>query len=216
MRTCSALMRTDRPGYDLSGTRLRQPAAVVFRPGGTRGGAFTLVELLVVMSLLSLLVLLAQVSLSGVLRRNTIEAQVQDFVSLMQMAASNAAETGRKYEMIVNLAAQSYLLRKLTSSDLEARPLEEEIIAQGVFRGDCRVAYVEFDDGKPTYEDKAKFRVGHAGWQYGGKIVFRDESERENELVYSVIVHRITPIVQLIPGNPPLMTPKAKEEVPFL
>jgi len=155
---------------------------------------------------------MTQVTLSGVLRRNTFKAQVQDFVSTMQMAISNAAETGRRYEMIINLAEQSYLLREMTGSDLTSEPLAEQTITQGTFRGNCRCAYIEWDDGTYTNQDKGKFRTGYAGWQYGGKIVFLDESEQS----YAVIVNRMTPIIQLLEGDPPLMTPKTKEQVPFL
>ncbi len=31
-----------------------------------------------------------------------------------------------------------------------------------------------------------------------------------------MIVNRVTPMIQLIEGDPPLMKPKTKEEVPFL
>lgn len=189
-----------------------QPGLIVLQSSCARVKALTLVELLVVMTFISLLVAMAQVNLFGVLRRNTFKSQVQDFISTMQMAISNAAESGHRYEMIIDMAEQSYLLRELTTSDLVSEPLVEQTITQGAFRGNCRVAYVEFDDGTYTNEDKAKFRAGHAGWQYGGKIVFLDESEQP----YAVIVNRVTPIIQLLEGDPPLMTPKAKEEVPFL
>jgi len=166
----------------------------------------------VVISLISLLALITQVSLFGVLRRNGFKAQVQDFVSTMQMAASHAAESGHRYEMILNLATQKYMLRELTTTDLTEEFLWEQVVTLGAFQGHCRLAYVEFDDGTYTNQDKAKFRVGHAGWQYGGKIVFLDESEQP----YAVIVSRMTPIIQLLEGDPPLMTPKTKEQVPFL
>ncbi|OHB62558.1 MAG: hypothetical protein A2Y76_03025 [Planctomycetes bacterium RBG_13_60_9] len=163
------------------------------------------------MSFLSLLVMLAQASLFGVLRRSAFKSQVQDFVSTMQMAASGAAESDRRYEVIIDFAEQSYLLRQITSSDL-SDVLEEEIITQGGFGKSCRVSYVEFDDAARTNEGLARFRAGHQGWQHGGKVVFIDESERP----YAVIVNRVTPIIQLLEGDPSLMTPKAKEEVPFL
>jgi len=47
----------------------------------------------------------------------------------MQMAASSAAETGRRYEVIIDPTDQSYLLREITSSDL-SEVLEEEIVTQ--------------------------------------------------------------------------------------
>ncbi len=168
-------------------------------------------ELIVVMSFLALLVLLAQVNLFGVLRRHTFRAQVQDFVSTMRMAAAGAAEGNRRYEVIIDLPEQSYLLREITSPDLD-EVLDEEIITQGWFGGNCRLVSVEFDDGTYTNKDRAKFRAGFAGWQYGGKVVFIDESEQP----YAVVVSRLTPLVELVEGDPPLMTPKAKEEVPFL
>lgn len=203
MRTCSAQTPTDR----LNGGQAHQP-----RLGGRCARALTLVELLVVMSLISLLVLMAQANLFGMLRRSTFKAQVQEFLSAMQMAAAHAVESGHRYEVIINLPDQEYLLRELTGSDLTAEPQAEQILTQGAFRSNCRVAYVEFDDGTYTNQDKAKFRAGRAGWQYGGKIVFLDESEQP----YAVIVNRLAPIIQLLEGDPPLMKPKAKEEVPFL
>lgn len=183
---------------------------MVTRPARTVA-AFTLVELIVVLSLLSLLVMLVQTNLFGVLRRQSFKAQVQDFVSTMQMAASSAAETGRRYEVIIDPSEQTYLLREIASGDL-SEVLEEEIITQGQFGSNCRLAYVEFDDGTHTNDEWSKFRVGRAGWTYGGKIVFLDESEQ----AYAVVVNRLTPIIDLVVGDPPLMTPKGKDEVPFL
>ncbi len=161
--------------------------------------------------MLALFVLMAQVNLFGMLRKSAFSAQVQGFVSTMQMAASAAAEAGRRYEVIVDISEQTYLLRQITSSDL-ADVKEEEIIAEGCFGDNCHVSYVEFDDGEFANEGEAKFRVGHAGWQYGGKVVFLDNAEQ----AHTVAVSRLTPIVELINGDPELMKPKAKEEVPFL
>jgi prepilin-type N-terminal cleavage/methylation domain-containing protein len=172
--------------------------------------AFTLAELILVMAILSLLILLAQTNLFGVLRRQSFRSQVQDFVSTMQMAASSAAENGRRYEVILNPTEQSYLLREITSGDL-SEVLEEEIITEGQFGNNCRLSHIEFDDGDYTNNERSRFRVGPAGWTYGGKVVFLDESEQP----YAVVVNRRTPIIELVVGDPPLMTPKAKDEVPF-
>ncbi|MCU0915146.1 MAG: hypothetical protein MUC88_11360 [Planctomycetes bacterium] len=201
MRTCTAPTPRSQPGPGAAGRRRR------------RAGAFTLVELLVIVSFLALLVGMAQLNLFGVLSRNTFRAQVQDFISTMQMAGTNASESGRRYEMIIDFVEQHYLLRELTTSDLEAEPLVEQIITQGTFHGNCRVARVEYDTGDYRNESTAKFRVGPAGWQWGGKIIFLDERLQAS---YAVIVNRVTPIIQLLDGDPPLMTPKTKEQVPFL
>ena len=212
MRTCSAPTPIDRSRRGAIRRWPRRTGSALRRSAYAHAGAFTLVELIVVMTLLSLLVLVAQANLFGTLRRSTFKAQVQDFISAMQMAASRAAESSQRYEMILNFAEQSYLLRELTTSDLTAEPLVEQTITEGWFRSNCRMAYAEFDDGTYENEGKAKFRAGHVGWQNGGKIVFLDESEQP----YAVIVNRVTPIIQLIEGDPPIMTPKTKEEVPFL
>jgi prepilin-type N-terminal cleavage/methylation domain-containing protein len=189
----------------------KRPDQRAMKPSHRLQAGFTLVEILVVISVLAFFVSLAQLSLFGTLRRSTFKAQVQGFVSAMHMAASGAAETGRRYEVIVDLSEQTYLLRRITGSDL-SEVLDEEIVVDGQFGDSCRVSYVEFDDAEYTNEGRAKFRVGHAGWMYGGKIVFLDESEQS----HTVAVSRLTPIVQLIDGDPELMRPKSKREVPAL
>jgi prepilin-type N-terminal cleavage/methylation domain-containing protein len=175
----------------------------------TRAG-FTLIELIVVISMISLIVLIAQVNFFAVLRKNTFKEQVQDFVSTMQMAANAAAESDRRYEVIIDLTEQSYLLRQITTSDL-SEVLDEEIIVQNNFGSNCRVAYVEFDDGDYTNEGRAKFRAGHSGWQYGGKIVLLDETEKP----YSIVVNRLNRMIELKEGDVELLVPKAEDEVPF-
>lgn len=203
MQTYAARI-ADQPGVEFVG---RQSALFPFR----RVRAFTLIELIVVLSMLALFVMVAQVNLFGMLRKSEFSSQVQGFVSTMQMAASAAAETGRRYEVVVDISGQTYLLRQITSSNL-ADVKEEEIIAEGQFGDNCRVAYAEFDDGEFTNEGEAKFRAGRAGWHYGGKVVFRDDAGQ----AHTVAVSRLTPIVELIDGDPELMKPKGKDEVPFL
>ena len=171
---------------------------------------FTLTELVVVLLIVSLFVLLAQANLFGLLRRNTFRAQAQELVSTMQMAASAAAQSNRRYEVIIDLTEQNFLLRQITTPDL-SEVLEEEIIAENNFSDNCRLVYVQFDDGESTNEGKAKFRAGHSGWQYGGKIVLLDEKE----LPYSVVVNRLNRMITLKEGDVGLLEPKEKNEVPF-
>ena len=197
MRTCLA--------------RTSSRTAVRVGPGGPRAGGFTLVELIVVITVLALFVLMVQLNLFGALQRSSFKAQVQGFVSTIQMAASGAAETGRRYEVIVDVSEQTYLLREITGSNL-SEILDEEIIVEGQFGDSCRVSYVEFDDGEYTNDGQAKFRLGHAGWMYAGKIVLLDE----NEQPHTGAVSRLTPIVQLVDGDLELMRPKSKREVPAL
>ncbi|NIP53511.1 MAG: prepilin-type N-terminal cleavage/methylation domain-containing protein [Phycisphaerae bacterium] len=172
----------------------------------------TLAELVVVIVILSLFVFLAVMSLSGLLRKNTFEMQAREFVSTMQMAAVAAAQSNRRYEVIIDLTEQSYTLRQINSPDL-FEVFEEDIIATNVFSADCQILYVLFDDLMETDEDHqiAKFRAGHAGWQYGGKIVLLDEQEQP----YSVLVSRMNRVVTLKKGDVEFLLPRAKDEVLF-
>ena len=204
MTICIVPMPSDTVAERVSRIGSRRP---VPQRGARRG--FSLVELIVVVSLLGLFILMAQVNLFGALGRRTFKAQVQGFISAMRMAATAAAETGKRYEVIVDISEQAYLLREISSSNL-AEVLDEEIIDSGPFGSRCRVSYVEFDDGDYENEGEAKFRVGHAGWNYGGKVVFLDDREQP----HTVVINRLNPIVRLVPGDRELMRPKAKDEVP--
>jgi len=210
MPTCSAPMRTKLDArYWILDTRRGQDEGRGTRIENRVHG-FTLTELIVVVFVMSLIVFLAQVNFFAVLRRSTFKGQVQDFISTMQMAAGAAAESDRRYEVIIDLTEQSYLLRQITSSDL-SEVLDEEIIVRNNFGSACRVVYVQFDDGDYTNEGRAKFRVGHSGWSYGGKIVLLDEDEEP----YSIVVNRLNRMIELKQGDVELLVPKAEDEVPF-
>jgi len=203
MPTCTALMHTDSVVRGQSDLRNAHNARC----------GFTLTELVVVVLIVSLFVLLAVTNLSGLLRRSTFKAQANEFVSTMQMAASAAAESNRRYEVVINISEQSYMLRQITSAHLPSDVLEEEIIVENDFSDNCRIVYVLFDDLVDTDENhqKAFFRAGHAGWQAGGKIVLLDEDEQP----YSVVVNRLNGIVTLEEGDVELLEPKPEDELPF-
>jgi len=184
-----------------------------------RIGAFTFAELLVVLVVISLFVLIAQIQLFGLLKRNTFKAQVQEFVATMQMAVNAASQTGRRYEVTIDLDEQSYLLREYILPELQTDDSEEEIILQNNFAENCRVEYVLFDDLTET-DDRyrvANFRVGRSGWQSGGKIVLLDISDEKNGdwQSYSVLVNRLSRIVKLEKGDAQLLRPKTRNELPF-
>ena len=171
---------------------------------------FTFTELIVVVLMISLFVLMTQMRLFGLFRKNTFKADVQQLVSTMQTAVSAAAESDRRYEVIIDLVEQSYMLRQISTADL-SEVLEEEIIAINDLGDNCRFAYVLFDDGAYTNEGRAKFRAGHSGWQYGGVIVLLDEDENP----YSVLVNRVNRIVTLSRGEIEPPAAKRADEVPF-
>ena len=206
---CSAQMHTDARGRNCMNAKMRQGDVL---PHSNNNG-FTMAELLVVVAVVALFVLMAQIHLFGLLRKNTFRAQTQELVSTMQMAASAAAETGRRYEIIIDITEQGYELKQLTGSEIYVdRPDETpgEIIVQNNLTDNCRLVYVWFDDGIDT-NTKAWFRVGPSGWQNGGKIVLLDEKDQP----YTVVVNRINRIVALEEGDLELLEPKSKDDLPF-
>ncbi|MHC4132893.1 MAG: pilus assembly FimT family protein [Planctomycetota bacterium] len=174
------------------------------RPG------FTLAEMMVAILLASLLVLMATMNLSGVFTRSSFKTKVYDFASTIQMAANAASESNKRYEVIVDLDLQGYLLREITSPDL-SQVLEEEIIVEEYLSDDCWISYVLFDDGDYTSDGQAKFRAGHTGWQYGGKIVLLDSYDQ----TYSIVVNRLNRTVDLVEGDIEFLMPRSIDEMLF-
>lgn len=174
---------------------------------------FTMAELLVVLAIVSLFVLMTQLHLFGLLRKSTFRAQTQELVSTMQMAASAAAETGRRYEIKIDIAEQEYELKQITGSEINVDNPDEtpgEIIVQNNLTENCQLVYVWFDDGVDT-NTRAWFRVGPSGWQNGGKIVLLDEKDQP----YTIVVNRINRIVVLEEGDVELLEPRSKNDLPF-
>ena len=169
---------------------------------------FTFTEMLVVIIILSLLILMVQINIFSLLRKNTFKAQTQLLVSTMQVAINTASQSDRRYEFIVDLTEQSFLLRQITTTDL-SEVLDEEILVQENLSQACKVVYVEFDDGDFTYDGRAKFRAGHSGWAYGGKIILEDRNGQQ----YSIVVNRMNRIITLVNGNYQLLKPIPKDEL---
>ena len=174
--------------------------------------AFTMIEVIVVIVIVALSAVVVQLNTFNIFRKNTFKAQAQEFVDAMQTAANAAAQSDRRYEVIIDMTEQKYILREITLPDL-TETLDEEIILEKYFNSNCAFEYVIFDDLVATDAEHqiAKFRAGHAGWQNGGKIVLLDE----NDNPYSVIVNRLNRIVFLQQGDVEILLPKTKAEVPF-
>jgi Tfp pilus assembly protein FimT len=172
--------------------------------------AFTLTELMVVLCLMVLFISMAAPNLLGLYRKNTFKSCAEELISTIQMAANSAAQSDNRYEIIIDITEQNYTFRQITSNNL-SDVLEEEIIAKRNFTKNCRAAYVIFDDGDYTYEGQAKFRVGHSGWQFGGKIVLWDDKDQP----YSIIINRLNKNIVLKPGDVSFLSPRGQDEIQF-
>ena len=90
--------------------------------------------MVVVIFILGLFVSIAMVNVMSVLGRNTFKSQVNDLVSTLRMAAAKAAESSRRYEIIIDFPTQSYTFSEISSADLGADVLQEEIIRPACVR----------------------------------------------------------------------------------
>ncbi len=174
--------------------------------------AYTMAEVVVVIVIIALSALVVQINTFNIFRKNTFKVQAQEFIDAMQLAANAAAQSDRRYEVIIDITEQKYILREITFPDL-TEVLDEEIILEKYFNSNCAFEYVIFDDLVATDAEHqiAKFRAGHAGWQNGGKIVLLNE----NDNPYSVVVNRLNRIVYLQEGDVEILLPKTKTEVSF-
>jgi prepilin-type N-terminal cleavage/methylation domain-containing protein len=174
------------------------------------GHGFTLAESMVVIVVVSLMIVLAATNLSGVITKNSFKGKAQGLVSALEMASTAAAQSDKRYEVIIDIPQQSYTLRQITSPDL-SQVLEEEIIEQKDFGENCLVSYVLFDDGEFTNEDRAKFRAGHSGWSFGGIIILLDSEQQP----WSIVVDRMSNIVRIQPGEAQIIWPRSSDEIAF-
>jgi Tfp pilus assembly protein FimT len=176
-----------------------------------RAGAI-LAEVVMVLFIIAMFTMIATINLSGALDRNSFKSRAYDFVKLFQMAATSAAETGRRYEIIVDFVQNTYTLRQITTGLVAVEDvLEEEIIQTGQFSDKFQLSYVIFDDGDWTNEAPALFRVGKNGWQYGGKIVVTDENGKE----YSIVINRLSRMINIVEGDVEMIMPRTADEMGF-
>ena len=176
-----------------------------------RKGA-VLAEIIMIIFIVAMFTSLAMVNLAGPLNRNSFKSRANELVRLFQMAATSAAETGKRYEIVIDFVQNSYMLREITTGLADVEDiLDEEIIATGQFSDKFQVSYVLFDDGDWTQDAPALFRVGKFGWQYGGKISLLDDNENE----YTIVINRLNRMVELYEGDVEIIAPRTAEEMGF-
>lgn len=171
-----------------------------------------LAEVIMVLLIISLFTVIAMINLSGALAGNSFKGRADDLVKLFQMAEASAAQTGKRYEIVIDFTNNGYLLREITTGLVAVEDiLEEEIIETGWFSDRFQLSYVMFDDGQSTNNAPALFRVGKTGWQYGGKIVVADE----NGKLYSIIVNRLSRKTDIVEGDAIILMPRTEDEMGF-
>jgi hypothetical protein len=205
MPTCTAPMRIDKT-FEGTGCETFSPPA--------RRRALVLVEMLLVLIMIGLMTSLAMLNFSSVFTKAKFEREVNNFLNVLKMAQDGAAESDKRYAVILNFDEQSYTLRQFDSLSLDVIPDEEAIITTGYFTGECYLDWILFDDFEYAIEEtafEARFYAGHSGWQYGGKIVLLDADGNP----YSIVINRLSRVITLQPGDVEILEPQYQEDVPF-
>ena len=206
MLTFIAPMRFDKT-FEKTGRQALQKAVPPRR-------ALVLVEMLVVLVIIGLMTALATINFSAAFTKAKFKSEVNNFINVLKMAQNAAAESDKRYVVILNFDEQSYTLRQFDSLSLDVIPDEEAIITTGYFSDECYLDWVLFDDFEYAVEEtayEARFYAGHSGWQYGGKIVLLDVDGKP----YSVVVNRLSRVITLQPGDVEILEPQYYEDVPF-
>ena len=176
-------------------------------------------ELIIVIAIMAMMAFLATFSLVGMVGRTKFKKEACAFVNILKMAQNAAAETDRRYAVILDFDENTYTLRQFAVIDHDKILDEEPVIAEGIFTDRCRLDYVLFDNFVDTRDwdlenmefFRAWFFAGHSGWQYGGKIVLLDADGNP----YSVVINRLSIFIALQPGDVEILEPRYKEDVPF-
>lgn len=176
---------------------------------------FVLIEIMIVVGLMSLLLGIGIISVEAVWGNSRFKKQAQDLADVFQMAQDAAAQSDRNYMVFLSFDEQKYVLRQFASLDMDVIPEDEAIIRTGYFTDSFQLDYVLFDDLTDTRNEEkmqwAKFFVGRAGWQYGGKVVVLDEDGRS----WSILISRMVSPVRLVEGDVDILLPQYPNEMRF-
>ncbi len=173
-------------------------------PPGRFAPAFTLIEAIVMTIILGLLTGMALLNLTGIAFSSRFSTETTELLSTLRQAYAAGMQSNKRFEVKLDLAQQTYLLRELTPANYGQPAQSDEILTSRQLSEHCRLIYVEFDDGVVATNtgdenefNVANFRAGRAGWQKGGKILLADASGNE----YSMIINRLTGEIKLQKGD---------------
>jgi prepilin-type N-terminal cleavage/methylation domain-containing protein len=172
--------------------------SIPWRPG------LVLVEMLVVLSIIAFLTSIAMLSFSAVSGKMHFQRKADNLVAILQTAWNTAQQSDRRYVVELSFKEQFWVLRELVPVETETVSPEDTAIKSGFFDNRFQLDYVLYDDGLDTRVPRegeittvASLVAGHGGWQYGGKVVLRDEDGNP----WSIVFYRIGKPVELMPGD---------------
>lgn len=169
-----------------------------------------LIEMLMVLGIIAFLMSIAMLSFSAVWGNMYFQRKAEDLVAVMQTAWSTAQQSERRYVVELSFKYQMWWLDEImptndeiVNSDDESDP-DDESIKSGYFDDRFILDYVQLDDGfdtrfptEGTITIGVPLEVGRGGWQYGGKVVLRDEDGNP----WSILFYRVGKPVELVAGD---------------
>jgi type II secretory pathway pseudopilin PulG len=177
--------------------------------------AFVLVEMLMVIGLIALMAGAVMISFGAMWGNLRFKRQAERLVTAFQMAQNAAAESNRRYAVVLDFTEQAFILREFETLDLEMPDPQEAIIQTTYFDKSLTLDYVLYDDLEDTRDaenvTEARFLAGKSGWQYGGKVVLLDGDGKP----WTIVVHRFAKPVELFEGDVEIYLPQYRENVPF-
>ncbi len=180
-----------------------------------RRRGYVLLEVLIVVGLMAFLLSLGVLGYSGLWGGRQFRHQAQELVNLFQMAREAAAQSDRRYAVVLDFVERKYVLRQFAALDLQTIPEDEAVIHTGYFTDRFQLDYVLYDDLEDTREKEnvteARFYAGRSGWQYGGKVVVRDEDGNP----WSIVISRMVSPVRLVEGDVPILLPQKSDAMRF-
>lgn len=174
-----------------------------------------LVEMMIVVAMMAFLLSLGIISYNALRGSGRFKHKAQELVDLFQMAREAAAQSDRRYAVILDFNEQKYVLRQFATLDMQTIPDEEAIIQTGYFTDWFQLDYVLYDDLDDTRDwetvSEARFSAGHAGWQYGGKVVLRDQDGQP----WSIVIPRMVAPAYLVEGDAEILLPQNPDDMRF-
>ncbi|MBN1126412.1 MAG: hypothetical protein JXA82_15510 [Sedimentisphaerales bacterium] len=175
------------------------------------------IELLAVIAVLGMLTGLVMLNLMPQALQGDFNRQVQEFIGTLKMAQDAAAQSDRRYAVMLDLDQGVYMLKPFFELDSDGVPIEEEIISTGYLTDQFRLEYVRFDDGQDTRNAETNavevYRVwllaGRSGWQNSIQIGLLDADDNP----YTVVVNRYSRVINMYNGEYEI--PEPLEYVPF-
>jgi Tfp pilus assembly protein FimT len=104
-----------------------------------RNAGFTLIEAIVMTVLLGLLTGMVLLNVSGIAFSSRSSMETAELVSTLRQAYGSAIQGGRRFEVRLDLAQQSYLMRTLTPANYGQPPEQEEVIDERQLDDQCRI-----------------------------------------------------------------------------